>query len=305
MAALHERRSSLPPPKLCYTAQQLYARYTRHRAASTVGGTSFEDSSPEQRSTEGPPPQHERDRASPRGSGTSGTSTTSASITGTGHEGAIGTDSAAALAGSADTSTSLEASGEGRRKSPKAGLVAAVAAGGLAAAGAAGGAAAAAARAGAAATVTLSAIKDTAAKGTGGDSERECADQNPEQDDEEAGDADEDRKRAVARLFSMSARGPQPLADWLKPGYDVYVITLQEVISDKVSEVISFFLDTEMKDTFLRVDMGRGKIAGRGKGAWTRKKATGKILHLLRCSGGRKRFCLAHTPPFGVNTVAR
>ncbi|OEH75506.1 endonuclease exonuclease phosphatase domain-containing protein [Cyclospora cayetanensis] len=90
----------------------------------------------------------------------------------------------------------------------------------------------------------------------------------------------------------LSKPGPnqQPLKDWLHPGYDIYVVTLQEVTSrrrlwdtlsphadDNIFSTIGLYLEVEHGERYLRVNIGDGKISGLGKGAWTKKKATSMI----------------------------
>ncbi|KAL8273092.1 hypothetical protein Esti_003013 [Eimeria stiedai] len=76
--------------------------------------------------------------------------------------------------------------------------------------------------------------------------------------------------------LNLTKPGPnqQPLRDWLIPGYDIYVITLQEVTNDNIFDTISLYLEVEHGKKYLRVNMGEGKISGLGKGAWTKMKAT-------------------------------
>ncbi|KFH03178.1 endonuclease/exonuclease/phosphatase family protein [Toxoplasma gondii VAND] len=90
-----------------------------------------------------------------------------------------------------------------------------------------------------------------------------------EEEEEEGGDTKQNTKHLLK--FSMEGH---PLRDWIKGGYDVYVVTLQEVTNDSIFQAISEYLESENGETFFRVDMGEGKISGLGKGAWTKMKST-------------------------------
>ncbi|CBZ49516.1 inositol-1,4,5-trisphosphate 5-phosphatase 2, related [Neospora caninum Liverpool] len=91
-----------------------------------------------------------------------------------------------------------------------------------------------------------------------------------EEDEEEDGG---EKKKNTSHLLKFNMEG-HPLRDWIKAGYDVYVVTLQEVTNDSIFQAISEYLENENGEAFLRVDMGEGKISGLGKGAWTKMKST-------------------------------
>ncbi|CDJ39015.1 endonuclease/exonuclease/phosphatase domain-containing protein, putative [Eimeria tenella] len=81
-------------------------------------------------------------------------------------------------------------------------------------------------------------------------------------------------QRRSTLSLSKPAPNQQPLKDWLLPGYDVYVVTLQEVTNDNIFSAIGLYLEVANGEHYLRVSMGDGKISGLGKGAWTKMKAT-------------------------------
>ncbi|CDI73835.1 endonuclease/exonuclease/phosphatase domain-containing protein, putative [Eimeria praecox] len=81
-------------------------------------------------------------------------------------------------------------------------------------------------------------------------------------------------QRRSTLCLGKPTKNQQPLRDWLIPGYDVYVVTLQEVTNDNIFSAIGLYLEVEHGERFLRVKMGDGKISGLGKGAWTKMKAT-------------------------------
>lgn len=68
----------------------------------------------------------------------------------------------------------------------------------------------------------------------------------------------------------------EPLEDWIKPGYDVYVIALQEVTADRFVEVILTYLNRSVghQRRFVKVDYAEDKISGLGDGAYLSMKST-------------------------------
>ncbi|KAL8429186.1 hypothetical protein ACSSS7_006745 [Eimeria intestinalis] len=113
--------------------------------------------------------------------------------------------------------------------------------------------------------------------------------------------------------LNLSKPGPnqQPLRDWLTPGYDIYVITLQEVTNDNIFDTISLYLEVEHGEKYLRVNMGEGKISGLGKGAWTKMKATsmingskGAVTLVLRILKQTVCFVGCHMPASSVKARA-
>ncbi|XP_053993498.1 uncharacterized protein LOC128884260 isoform X2 [Hylaeus volcanicus] len=66
----------------------------------------------------------------------------------------------------------------------------------------------------------------------------------------------------------------EPLSDWLTPGYDIYIIALQEVISDELLNAILIYLNRVNSQTFHRVHFNEQKISGLGDGAYMTLKST-------------------------------
>ncbi|XP_058515671.1 inositol polyphosphate 5-phosphatase K-like [Ochotona princeps] len=83
---------------------------------------------------------------------------------------------------------------------------------------------------------------------------------------------------SLQRKSTLSLRavrqGEEPLRQWVLPGYDVYVITLQETISDSVFHAITLFLRKENGIPYRRLQAAEDRISGLGDGAWTQFKST-------------------------------
>ncbi|CBZ51047.1 hypothetical protein NCLIV_041220 [Neospora caninum Liverpool] len=80
--------------------------------------------------------------------------------------------------------------------------------------------------------------------------------------------------RASTLNLKAVKEGEQPLIDWVLPGYDVYVITLQETISDSVFHAIMTYLCNVNGRPYIRMHATEDKISGLGDGAWTQFKST-------------------------------
>ncbi|PHJ21094.1 endonuclease exonuclease phosphatase family protein, partial [Cystoisospora suis] len=85
-------------------------------------------------------------------------------------------------------------------------------------------------------------------------------------------------RKSLMRASTLSLQdvrqGEQPLRDWILPGYDVYVITLQETISDNVFQTITAYLSQENGRPYRRMQAVEDRISGLGDGAWTQFKST-------------------------------
>ncbi|KFG53234.1 endonuclease/exonuclease/phosphatase family protein [Toxoplasma gondii FOU] len=80
--------------------------------------------------------------------------------------------------------------------------------------------------------------------------------------------------RASTLKLKAVKDGEQPLSDWVLPGYDVYVITLQETISDSIFHAIMTYLCDVNGRPYVRMRAAEDKISGLGDGAWTQFKST-------------------------------
>ncbi|PFH32175.1 endonuclease/exonuclease/phosphatase family protein [Besnoitia besnoiti] len=80
--------------------------------------------------------------------------------------------------------------------------------------------------------------------------------------------------RASTLRLKAVKQGEQPLMDWLLPGYDVYVVTLQETISDSVFQAIMAYISEVNGHQYARMHAVEDKISGLGDGAWTQFKST-------------------------------
>ncbi|KEP60203.1 UNVERIFIED_CONTAM: endonuclease/exonuclease/phosphatase family protein [Hammondia hammondi] len=80
--------------------------------------------------------------------------------------------------------------------------------------------------------------------------------------------------RASTLRLKAVKDGEQPLSDWVLPGYDVYVITLQETISDSIFHAIMTYLCDVNGRPYVRMRAAEDKISGLGDGAWTQFKST-------------------------------
>eukprot|EP00922_Rhytidocystis_sp_ex-Travisia-forbesii_P034909 GHVS01051849.1.p1 GENE.GHVS01051849.1~~GHVS01051849.1.p1 ORF type:complete len:623 (+),score=102.54 GHVS01051849.1:210-2078(+) len=67
----------------------------------------------------------------------------------------------------------------------------------------------------------------------------------------------------------------QPLADWITPGYGVYVVTLQEAASDTMFAAVTLYLQMlHPGHVYKRVEFDEDKISGYGDGALLAMKST-------------------------------
>eukprot|EP00923_Selenidium_pygospionis_P033685 GHVN01059087.1.p1 GENE.GHVN01059087.1~~GHVN01059087.1.p1 ORF type:complete len:1228 (+),score=138.44 GHVN01059087.1:104-3787(+) len=67
----------------------------------------------------------------------------------------------------------------------------------------------------------------------------------------------------------------EPLGDWIEPGYDVYVISLQESISDTIFKAIEQYLNRVNKhSTFIQIQYDDLQLSGLGDGAYLSPKST-------------------------------
>ncbi|EKX74283.1 endonuclease/exonuclease/phosphatase family member protein [Theileria equi strain WA] len=66
----------------------------------------------------------------------------------------------------------------------------------------------------------------------------------------------------------------EPLREWIEPGYDIYVISLQETLSSKLFNIISSFLSCGPDCAYTRIELEKYKLSGYGDGAFLHTKST-------------------------------
>eukprot|EP00922_Rhytidocystis_sp_ex-Travisia-forbesii_P034911 GHVS01051851.1.p1 GENE.GHVS01051851.1~~GHVS01051851.1.p1 ORF type:complete len:715 (+),score=177.33 GHVS01051851.1:55-2145(+) len=111
-----------------------------------------------------------------------------------------------------------------------------------------------------------------------GGEEQQHGGEEEEVGEEEAGPNGEGR-RLLMRTSTLTAqpatRLQQPLADWITPGYGVYVITLQEAISDSLFGAVTVYLQiVHPGHVYKRIEFDQDKISGYGDGALLAMKST-------------------------------
>eukprot|EP00921_Rhytidocystis_pertsovi_P003062 GHVQ01005098.1.p1 GENE.GHVQ01005098.1~~GHVQ01005098.1.p1 ORF type:complete len:823 (+),score=127.95 GHVQ01005098.1:221-2689(+) len=96
--------------------------------------------------------------------------------------------------------------------------------------------------------------------------------------EEDAGPQDQGRRGIVrlgTRKLERVSASQEPLKDWIGPGYDVYVISLQETNSDRLYAAIGFYLRRIHKGKeFTRIAFAEDRISGYGDGALLTMKST-------------------------------
>ncbi|KAL8270180.1 hypothetical protein Esti_005907 [Eimeria stiedai] len=83
-----------------------------------------------------------------------------------------------------------------------------------------------------------------------------------------------DLVRSSTRLLRAVEGEDQPFADWVLPGYDVYVISLQETLGHTLFDAITVYLTTVNGVSFKRIRFQEDKLSGLGDGAWMQFKCT-------------------------------
>lgn len=76
------------------------------------------------------------------------------------------------------------------------------------------------------------------------------------------------------KVYQQLPDDKEPFADWLRPGYDVYVIALQEVVSDRLFDAILIYLNRVNCRNFAKIRFTEDKISGLGDGAYLSMKST-------------------------------
>ncbi|CDJ63750.1 endonuclease/exonuclease/phosphatase domain-containing protein, putative [Eimeria necatrix] len=83
-----------------------------------------------------------------------------------------------------------------------------------------------------------------------------------------------DLVRSSTKLLTAVQGEDQPLVDWLLPGYDVYVVSLQETLGQSIFETVTVYLSTVNGTSFKRIKFSEDKLSGLGDGAWMQFKST-------------------------------
>ncbi|KAL8444995.1 hypothetical protein Emed_005964 [Eimeria media] len=83
-----------------------------------------------------------------------------------------------------------------------------------------------------------------------------------------------DLVRSSTKLLRAVEGEDQPFADWVLPGYDVYIISLQETLGQTIFEAITVYLTTVNGVPFKRIRFQEDKLSGLGDGAWMQFKST-------------------------------
>ncbi|KAL8427851.1 hypothetical protein Efla_005817 [Eimeria flavescens] len=84
----------------------------------------------------------------------------------------------------------------------------------------------------------------------------------------------DDLVRSSTKLLRAVEGEEQPLADWVLPGYDVYIIALQETLGHTIFEAITVYLTTVNGFPYKRIRFQEDKLSGLGDGAWMQFKST-------------------------------
>ncbi|KAL8448391.1 hypothetical protein Emag_003942 [Eimeria magna] len=83
-----------------------------------------------------------------------------------------------------------------------------------------------------------------------------------------------DLVRSSTRLLRAVEGEDQPFADWVLPGYDIYIISLQETLGQTIFDAITVYLTTVNGVSFKRIRFQEDKLSGLGDGAWMQFKST-------------------------------
>ncbi|KAL8435387.1 hypothetical protein ACSSS7_002519 [Eimeria intestinalis] len=97
-----------------------------------------------------------------------------------------------------------------------------------------------------------------------------------------------DLVRSSTRRLRAVEGEDQPFADWVLPGYDVYIVSLQETLGQTIFEAITVYLTTVNGMPFKRIRFQEDRLSGLGDGAWMQFKSTS----FLSGSKGGVSVCL-------------
>lgn len=83
-----------------------------------------------------------------------------------------------------------------------------------------------------------------------------------------------DLVRSSTRHLRAVQGEEQPLSDWLLPGYDLYIVSLQETLGQSIFDTVTAYLTTANGVPFKRIKFQDDKLSGLGDGAWMQFKST-------------------------------
>ncbi|XP_026190267.1 uncharacterized protein LOC34617323 [Cyclospora cayetanensis] len=83
-----------------------------------------------------------------------------------------------------------------------------------------------------------------------------------------------DLLRSSTRQLTAVQGEDQPLGEWLLPGYDVYVVSLQETLGQTIFNTVTVYLTAVNGVSYKRIKFSEDKLSGLGDGAWMQFKST-------------------------------
>ncbi|KAK1936007.1 hypothetical protein X943_000914 [Babesia divergens] len=109
-------------------------------------------------------------------------------------------------------------------------------------------------------------------------------------------------RQSTLQLKPLTPDDKEPLHDWIPPGYDVYIIALQETLSSSIFTSITKYLQKNSTEVFERVTLEEYKLSGYGDGAFLHMKSTSIAVWVKKAllDSGKARVGKSKVIPLGI-----